>query len=427
MALDIQALIKSLDNCPCGKKHAVKAPFVSFEKGLTGKTGALLRERIGGESLLLVWDENTKKASPGLYESLTGAGYRVKTLTYKDLREATMDVSERVMKEAEGTDLILSAGSGSLNDVCRYASFRLSMPFAIFATAPSMDGFLSGQAPLTVKGYKTTLEAKAPEVLLADVDILAASPAELKAAGLGDLIGKYTALADWKIASILTGESFCPSIARLMREAVEKAVKPIREGADPGHNEEYALALMEALTLSGLMIYLAGSSRPASGAEHHIAHLWEILYAARGLAPLYHGTKVGIAATLVSDIYHEAAEKPPVFLDHVPPEGALRAAFDPLYESIMKESLPDPAEGVENGTIAGNWDEIARIVREEIPTGGEIRALLKRAGGAATAEEAGVPENLKEAGVKYAFYMRRRLTLMRLLRTRVAPFSETES
>ena len=92
----------------------------------------------------------------------------------------------------------------------------------------------------------------------------------------------------------------------------------------------------------------------------------------------------------------------------------------------MKESLPDPAAGVDNETIARNWDEISRIVREEIPTGEEIRSLLRRAGGAATAEEAGVPENLTEAGTKYAFYMRRRLTLMRLLRTRIAPFSVTE-
>ncbi len=426
MSLDIPALIKSLENCPCGKKHALRAPFVSFEKGLTADTGAILREELGGKDLLLVWDRNTEKASPGLREALTGAGYRVKELTYENLREAEMEVSEEVMREAEGTDLILSAGTGSLNDVCRYAAFRLSLPFAIFATAPSMDGFLSGQAPLTAKGYKTTLDAKAPEVLLADVDILAASPAELKAAGLGDLIGKYTALADWKIASLLTGESYCPSIARLMRGAVEKAVKPIREGADPARDEGYALALMEALTLSGLMIYLAGSSRPASGAEHHISHLWEILYAARGLAPLYHGTKVGVAAALVSDVYHRAVETPPVFLAHTPAKEALERAFDPLYESIMRESLPDPAEGVKNETIARNWDGIARIVREEIPTGEEIRSLLRKAGGDATAEEAGVPEDMAEAGVKYAFYMRRRLTLMRLLRTRVAPFSVTE-
>ena len=426
MALDIQSLIESLKNCPCGKEHAVEAPYVSFEKGLTAKTGAILREKLGGKDLLLVWDRNTEKASPGLRESLAGAGYRVKELTYENLREATMEVSEQVGKEAEGTDLILSAGTGSLNDVCRYAAFRRSEPFAIFATAPSMDGFLSGQAPLTVGGYKTTLPAKAPEVLLADVDILAASPAELKAAGLGDLIGKYTALADWKIASLLTGESFCPSIARVMREAVEKAVKPVREGADPARDEGYALALMEALTLSGLMIYLAGSSRPASGAEHHISHLWEILFAARGLAPQYHGTKVGVAAAMVSDIYHEAAEKPPVFRMHTPSEETLRKAFDPLYESIMRESLPDPAEGVETEAIARNWDEIARIVREEIPSGEEIRSLLRKAGGAATAEEARVPADMAEAGAKYAFYMRRRLTLMRLLRTRVAPFSETE-
>ncbi|MBO4407063.1 MAG: iron-containing alcohol dehydrogenase [Clostridia bacterium] len=427
MPMDIAALVGGLQNCPCGMKHAARVPFVSFEKGLTERTGAILRRELGGENLFLVWDENTKKASPGLEESLASAGYRVKLLTYKNLRNASLEVSEEVMRGAGEADLILSAGTGSLNDVCRYASFRLNKPFAIFATAPSMDGFLSGQAPLTVDGFKTTLEAKPPEVLLADVDVLAASPAALKAAGLGDLLGKYTALADWRISSLLTGEAFCPEIARLTREAVGKAVRPIREGADPARDADYALALMEALTLSGLMIYLAGSSRPASGAEHHISHLWEMLYAARGLAPLYHGTKVGVAAAIVSDIYYKATETPPRILRHTPSRNTLEEAFHPLTESILRESQPDPAAEIGDETLVRSWDEISRIVREEIPRGSEIRALLASAGGAASAEEAGIPPEMIEAGEKYAFYVRKRLTLMRLLRTRVAPFSETEA
>ncbi|MBR5743419.1 MAG: iron-containing alcohol dehydrogenase, partial [Clostridia bacterium] len=152
MPMDIAALVGGLQNCPCGMKHAARVPFVSFEKGLTERTGAILRRELGGENLFLVWDENTKKASPGLEESLASAGYRVKLLTYKNLRNASLEVSEEVMRGAGEADLILSAGTGSLNDVCRYASFRLNKPFAIFATAPSMDGFLSGQAPLTVDG-----------------------------------------------------------------------------------------------------------------------------------------------------------------------------------------------------------------------------------------------------------------------------------
>ena len=36
-----------------------------------------------------------------------------------------------------------------------------------------------------------------------------AAPAELLASGMGDVLGKYVALADWQIANLLTGECYC--------------------------------------------------------------------------------------------------------------------------------------------------------------------------------------------------------------------------
>ena len=33
---------------------------------------------------------------------------------------------------------------------------------------------------------------------------------------------------------------------------------------------------MYALLLSGLAMQMVGNSRPASGAEHHMSHLWEM-------------------------------------------------------------------------------------------------------------------------------------------------------
>lgn len=73
---------------------------------------------------------------------------------------------------------------------------------------------------MTWRGYKKTLPAVAPEIVAADTDVLRAAPTELVRSGVGDILAKYTALADWRMAHVLTGEYFCPEIHDLMHTAV---------------------------------------------------------------------------------------------------------------------------------------------------------------------------------------------------------------
>jgi glycerol dehydrogenase-like iron-containing ADH family enzyme len=115
------------------------------------------------------------------------------------MRYAYMSTSKEIMEAAKDFDGILSIGTGSVNDVCRYAASQTNKAFAIFATAPSMDGFASDSAPLIENNFKVSYPCRQPSVVIADTDILASSPVELKAAGFGDIIAKYIGILDWKI------------------------------------------------------------------------------------------------------------------------------------------------------------------------------------------------------------------------------------
>ena len=127
---------------------------------------------------------------------------------------------------------------------------------------------------MTWGGYKKTLPGVAPDIVLADVSVIKEAPLYLALSGVGDILGKYTALADWKIAHALTGEFFCPTIEGMTRDAV-KAVYECCEKV--GERDSHAMEqLTYALLLSGLAMQLMGNSRPASGAEHHISHLIEM-------------------------------------------------------------------------------------------------------------------------------------------------------
>lgn len=60
---------------------------------------------------------------------------------------------------------------------------------------------------------------------------------------------------------------------------------------------------MEALVLTGASMSYAGNSRPASGAEHHISHFWEMVFLFKGKEAVLHGTKVGISTVAVAKLH----------------------------------------------------------------------------------------------------------------------------
>jgi glycerol-1-phosphate dehydrogenase [NAD(P)+] len=160
-------------------------------------------------------------------------------------------------------------------------------------TAASMDGYASSVAAMEFGGVKVTFPAVAPEAIFADPAVLAAAPLELTRAGLGDLLGKATARTDWLAAHLLYGEPFDPAadarVLQPLRDALS-AAEAILAG-EPAAVE----GLLHGLIQSGIAMAVVGSSRPASGCEHHASHFWDLL-AARGERPHYsHGLQVGYA------------------------------------------------------------------------------------------------------------------------------------
>ena len=111
-------------------------------------------------------------------------------------------------------------GSGTLCDLTRFASHRIGRPFVSLPTAPSVDAYTSMNAPLVIRGLKVTVDAQPPLAVFADLDVLCAAPPAMIAAGVGDVLGKYTALADWRLAALLWDEAIDLPIVDDMYAAV---------------------------------------------------------------------------------------------------------------------------------------------------------------------------------------------------------------
>ena len=191
-----------------------------------------------------------------------------------------MALGRLIVEIPSDTSVMLAVGSGTINDISRYLSYKLHIPYVILCTAPSMDGYASVVSPLVIDGVKTTYDAVYPYAIVADINIMKEAPMHMLHAGLGDIIGKYTALSDWHIAEILNKEYFCSSVEQLMIKAVQKCV-----AASPKIKErdtEAIKSITEALIFSGIAIGMVESSRPASGEEHHLSHCWEMMFMNEG-------------------------------------------------------------------------------------------------------------------------------------------------
>ena len=86
-----------------------------------------------------------------------------------------------------------------------------------------------------------------------------------------------------------------------MEEKALKAVKGSLRAIESGE-EEACEKLMYGLILSGLAMQMAGNSRPASGAEHHMSHFWE-MEVINGPLDALHGEKVSVGTMLVLEEY----------------------------------------------------------------------------------------------------------------------------
>ena len=411
--LNFRALIDSFRDCGCGMDHRCGIHDIRIGSGLVTQVGEILRENGFPRRLLLIGDRDTLAAAAGIEESLTG--FEVTRHCYDTLRVATMDDVRLVEDYLDRLDAVVAVGAGSIHDPSRLACARRNKPLCLFATAPSMDGFASYNAPIVDGGFKTTHAAKCPEVIIADTKILAAAPKALKSAGFGDMISKYIALIDWQVSHLVTGEAYCPRVAELTRTAVDRLMTMADRVTL--EDEETAAAVLESLLMTGIAMSFTRTSRPGSGTEHILAHYWECIELLEGKIPNFHGEDVGVATLLTLREYEDLAGRETVTAHpEVNDWDAVYRAYGPLAGDVRQLNTPDTiTDGIEPRVIEEKWPEIRAIVRS-VPDYDACYRAMKAAGCKTTIAEIGKDPAFVAESLLYHPYMRRRLSLRRVAR-----------
>lgn len=310
-----------------------------------------------------------------------------------------------------GAGCVVSVGSGTITDIAKDASMRAGqIPFVVVQTAVSVNAFSDDMAVLLHDGVKRTVPSRWPDVLIADLAVLASTPAAMNRAGFGELCSMFTAPADWYLASAIgMDDRYDPAVVALFRDGADALLtgaNRIGEGdADPALLEELAARM----TLTGIAMGVAGLTAPLSGTEHLCSHLLDMAAGVAGRRLAFHGAQVGVAGLLSATLWEDTLETldpsrlttdaafpaPDAVHDRV------RAAFDPIDPTgaMATECWRDVERKLARwhgarpaiDAFATAWSRHHAAIRALVAPPAALRDALRRAGAATTAAELDPP------------------------------------
>jgi len=315
-----------------------------------------------------------------------------------------------------GAQMVVAVGSGVINDLCKWSSSQMGIPYIVVATAASMNGYSSANVAPTIGGVKMLIEARPPVAVIAEPAVIEQAPREMTTAGFGDTIAKFQSNADWIVNKLLLGEyycDFCAGITASLEPLYLTRPEDIRDG-----ERKAVRGLFEALFWTGLAMTLMGTSVPASGGEHLLSHTLDMWAGARGGTHDLHGRQVGIGTVLSAALYERVLAVDRPALRDLPPRideafwaaPAVVAAVTKQYEA-KRQPLEQIRRRIASRPL---WDQLRTKVAGTVRSPDTIRGWLKRAGGAVSMHDIGCSQEQIKAAILHMHEIRKRPTIVDL-------------
>lgn len=405
----------------------------AFELGehLLHRAPILFQEHFPGRKAVIIADRNTwNAAGEAVFGYMQAAGVPCEChLIEEEEFHADWPYVERLDNVLDRTGAVaVAVGSGVINDLCKLASFHHGQSYMCVATAASVDGYSSSGAVVTQDGAKINVETHAPLVILADVNVLAAAPKEMTAAGYADLAAKVPAGAEWMIADLFGTEPIQPAAWHVLQDVLDDLI------ADPAGtaagNPDAIASLFAGLTLSGIAMQAAKSSRPASCTEHLFSHVLDMTHHRYKGKFQSHGFQVAVGTLTMCAFFDEFFKMDLSTLD----VDACVAAWPTLEEEQQRaialfKDFPVPMLGyteitkkyndrdtvrVQLARVKENWPDFKAKLQAQCYTFEKMRALFAAAGAPTDPEQIGVSRRQLRSMVDLTQLLRWRINLLDL-------------
>ena len=407
---------------------------VVVERDALSRLPTVVRELQPSRACCIVADANTMHAAGRRAASvLQAAGVAIEdpivldeAPRVKPRTETARDIAARLT--ASGA-LPVAVGAGVINDITKYAAQLAQAPYICVATAASMDGYAASGAAMLDEGFKRTLSCAPPIAVIADLDVIVRAPARMAAWGYGDLAGKIVAGADWILADATGEDPLAAEPFALVQDHVREWLsEPARVAA---RDVDALRGLMHGLIVSGFAMQAHGNSRPASGSDHQLSHLWEMEGLTVDGQPAAHGACVGIGAVAMLALYEWILERdvtaaaslidPRESVDARRVEDEVVASFaEPwLVASARVEAMAKVPTGERRAArmraLAMAWPDLSARLRARLVPAATLEHWLRTCGAAWKPADLGISMTKLAVDYRRARLIRRRYTILDVL------------
>ena len=375
--------------CECGRSHEIPIKCIIYADDVLERLPKVLGSLVDGRSIVLVGDRRTWDiAGSSAKASLEQTGWSTRRIIVPDAcgsGPVCDDTTCNWLNERLGNaDIALAVGSGVINDLTKWSAFERNLPYAVLATAATMNGFTAANVAPVVRGVKTIIGARPPLAVFAIPSVIVAAPFELTASGLGDTIAKPVSTADWLLNHIFCDEYFCRYCSEMINELEPCYLdrpEQIKNRQGPAIE-----ALFSALLFSGIAMTIVGTSAPASGGDHLLSHTLDMMSIVDGIGHDLHGRQVGLGAIFASALYDH------IFKIKSPEYHRLPADIDESFWGSLAENVREqygqkrPALRIirEKFRNRDTWRAFRDAAKQQVRCPREIKECLKRAGAAHT-------------------------------------------
>ncbi|MCE7876451.1 MAG: iron-containing alcohol dehydrogenase [Betaproteobacteria bacterium PRO3] len=413
-----------------GASRGIDIAAIAIEPSLRGREADLVAALGFGPRIAVLCDPDTREALGARVEAaLAGLG-RVEAVRLPRDPHPDLETVEAVRNATMRCDAIVAVGSGTINDLAKLAAARDGKPWAVFATAPSMNGYTSANAAITVGGHKKSLPASLARGVFVDLEVLAAAPPRMIRAGLGDSLARSTAQVDWLLSRALHGTLY-QRAPFAMLAADESALFEAPEALMRG-DVDAMRALARTLLLSGIGMTLAGGSHPASQGEHLVSHYLD-MRASAGAPSNLHGEQVAVATLAMARLQQAMLDGPaPAAGPTRMSVAALRAHFggevgDACWRDFAPKRLDESAAAALTERIAERWEAFRREAATILVPASTLASVMRRAGGPLDPRDLGLDDRAWANALTHARFLRDRYTFLDLADDagRLAAFAAT--
>jgi glycerol-1-phosphate dehydrogenase [NAD(P)+] len=378
--------------------------------------GTTIKRVMPAQSYVVVSDQNTYEVLGRKIREALGGSTRSVVLDKPHADEAEV---AKLIEKTKDAEAVIAVGSGTINDLCKYATYKDGRDYCVFGTAPSMNGYTSTTASITLEnGMKTTLPAHAAKGVFLDLNVNAQAPQYLIAAGLGDSICRPTAQVDWYFSHLMLSTKYS-NAPYVLQQADEQALFERSDKLGQGDIDAVGY-LHRVMTLCGFGISVTGMSHPGSMGEHQISH-WIDNFAGVQHPGTVHGTQVGVASLTMAKLQEKilSSELPPRVKATVIDEKAIRArypasAVEGCLKAIHAKALDENQASQFNEKLAEIWPEQRLKMQSMAMSSVTLATHLQAAGGGITANEIGLPRDLYRKAVRYSLELRDRYSMLDL-------------